>query len=220
MTHQNSLTIEKIREIINSPFFSSEMIQTIFPHQSLDAQKSKLKRWVEQNKIIRLRNGLYIFGSSENNILNSSFQLANHLYLPSYVSLESALSHWNLIPEGVMTTTSVTLKRGKNISTPIGSFQFEFLRPKYYREGFFYSENNSDHFLIATPLKALLDFIYLRNKNYSKFQHLEEDLRFDWEEFLTYKEFISKESLNFYFNLYQEKRMKKIIKIIRRKLIE
>lgn len=44
--------------------------------------------------------------------------ISNTLYEPSYISLESALRYYNLIPEGVFLTTAVSTKKTQNFSTP------------------------------------------------------------------------------------------------------
>jgi hypothetical protein len=41
---------------------------------------------------------------------------------------------------------------------------------------------DDNHFLIATPLKALLDLVYVTRKRYPSLQLLEDDLRIDREE--------------------------------------
>ena len=73
----------------------------------------KISEWVKNGELINLRRGLYIPGSESNLPKPEPFLIANHLRGPSYVSLESALSYWGLIPERVYEITSVTLKSKK-----------------------------------------------------------------------------------------------------------
>lgn len=115
------------------------------------------------------------------------FLLANHVYGPSYVSLESALSHWGMIPEKVMETVSVTTKFAKKYYTPAGRFTYVHLPLPYYAVGIqplLLTERQQ--VLIASPEKALCDKIittsgiFLRSKKQTM-SFLMEDLRINEE---------------------------------------
>jgi hypothetical protein len=89
--------------------------------------------------------------------------LANLIYGPSYISLETALSYYGLIPERVSTTTSVCFGRNKNFTTPAGDFQYCHVKDSIYSHGIQQREVFENIFCqYACPEKALLDFIYLR----------------------------------------------------------
>jgi hypothetical protein len=113
------------------------------------------------------------------------FLIANHLRGPSYVSLESALSYWNMIPERVYEISSVTLKTSKIYNTPAGRFSYQQLEAPYYSFGINHREYSSKQtVLIASPEKALCDKIILtpkinlRSIKQTK-EFLLEDLRID-----------------------------------------
>ena len=61
---------------------------------------------------LKLRNGFYILKDSNPN----HYFIANKLYQPSYVSLETALSHYGVIPETVYATTSITTKASREVT--------------------------------------------------------------------------------------------------------
>jgi len=81
----------------------------------------KISEWIKNGELISLRRGLYIPGPKSDIEKPEPFLIANHLCGPSYVSLESALSYWGLIPERVYEITSVTLK-SKKINSVLNDF--------------------------------------------------------------------------------------------------
>lgn len=148
----------------------------------------KISEMIKNGELISLKRGLYIPGSASDHARPNVFTIANHLYGPSYISLDSALSHWNLIPEKVVETTSVTIKRTKTFHTPVGRFSFYSLPKVYYSLGIqqlIISKNQ--HVLIASPEKAICDKIILtaginlRSKKQTM-EFLIEDLRIDEDE--------------------------------------
>jgi predicted transcriptional regulator of viral defense system len=125
-----------------------------------------LVRWQEKGYILKIRNKWYAFNDAES-YENLEWLAANLIYAPSYISLHSALSWYNLIPEMITSTTSVTTLKTNKFSTPLGSFDYNSIRPELF--GFGYTlegMNNSGiekgrQIMIATPGKALLDFFYI-----------------------------------------------------------
>lgn len=112
-----------------------------------------IARQVKGGGLIRVKNGLYCIANRE--LIKP--QLANILYGPSYVSLQWALSFYGLIPERVATFTSMTTRRNKEYRTPVGTFTYSYLNRDRYCISFTITD---DHFLIATPEKAVVDFIH------------------------------------------------------------
>lgn len=110
---------------------------------------------------------------------------ANHLYSPSYVSLESALSYYSLIPEKVYSVRSVTTKRAKWYNTPLGYYDYSKVPENYFSIGIRQEIiNDSYSFLMATPEKAIMDMIVttrnFRIQSVKAMRHfLEDDLRIE-----------------------------------------
>jgi predicted transcriptional regulator of viral defense system len=129
--------------------------------------------------------------------------VANHLYGPSYVSLESALAYYGLIHERVFAMRSVCMKLRKQYETPIGRFEYVKVPEKYYPIGVNPEIiDNSYSFLIATPEKALCDKIIntpqLRLQSVRAIQvYLEEDLRFEMSVLSSFNSEIVKECIEF-----------------------
>lgn len=177
-----------------------------------------LVRWQEKGYIIKLRNRWYAFSDAESSE-NIEWLAANLIYSPSYISLHTALSWYNLIPEMIATTTSVTTRKTNKFLTPLGSFDYHRIKPELF--GFGYVLEDMDPFMgergksrkimIASPQKAILDFFYINNYYYTEKDI--EDLRLNETEL---QKIINDE---FYQNLgrYQsnalERRIRKLTKI-------
>ena len=98
------------------------------------------------------------------------FVLASKLYSPSYVSLESALNLYGIIPDIISNVTSVSPVTSKQINAPKGNFLYSKINKKL----FFGFEAKLDPksrlpYNVAIPEKALLDYVYIRKiKNLSE----------------------------------------------------
>lgn len=129
-----------------------------------------LVRWQRKGYIQRLRNRWYVFNDEKSNE-NIEWLAANLIYTPSYISLHTALSWYNLIPEMVVTTTSVTTRKTTKFFTPLGNFDYHRIKPELFGFGYTLEDmaalrsesNNSRKIMVATPQKAILDFFYINN---------------------------------------------------------
>jgi predicted transcriptional regulator of viral defense system len=80
---------------------------------------------------------------------------------PSYVSLQSALAFYGLIPDVVPVTTSATTARPGRWETPLGVFAFRHIHTDLFTGYRMTDLGGGQQAFIATPAKALLDLIYL-----------------------------------------------------------
>lgn len=119
---------------------------------------------LKREDIIRVKKGLYVLGKRKKISAVNKYHLANLIYGPSYVSLQSALSFYQLIPEAVYAMTSVTFKRKKTFRTPIGEFTYHTVPKAFICLGSTQVEMENGNVLMATPEKALLDLIWLERK--------------------------------------------------------
>lgn len=123
--------------------------------------RSQLSRWVRSGRIIRLRRQVYALAAPYRKVAPHPFAAANSLRRSSYVSLQSALAHYGMIPEYVPVTTSVTTGRPEEITNPLGRFLFRHVGVGLFR-GFAEVEVSlGQRVLMATPQKALVDLLYL-----------------------------------------------------------
>lgn len=123
------------------------------------SQQVQISRWVKQGKLIKLAEGKYVFSEPYRKTPVSHIFIANHLVYPSYVSLEYALSYYDLIPEAVFSVTSLTTRRPITYETELGGFIYRHIKTEL-----FWGYESTDHpefnAMIATPEKALLDLFY------------------------------------------------------------
>jgi len=121
----------------------------------------QINRWVKDGKIIRLHKGLYTLAEPYRKVTSEPFCIANSLKQASYVSLQSALSWYAMIPEFVPAVTSITTGRPQTIETPLGRFEFRHVSKKYFWGYQQVELKFGQTAFIAHPEKSLLDLIYL-----------------------------------------------------------
>lgn len=159
---------------------------------------TKAKRLEQDGKIIRLKKGLYVTSPRISRMELSPFLLANHIYGPSYVSMQTALRYYGLIPEAVYSVQSMTTGVARDYENTVGTFNYIHVPTKYYNIGVTIQESSGTTFMIATPEKALCDLmVFTPNLNLryqtSMRDYLEEDIRFDMDALLNFDLDIIKE---------------------------
>ena len=87
--------------------------------------RRQLSLWVAGGKLYQLRRGVYALAPPYQKTVPHPFLVANQMVHGSYISLQSALAYYNLIPEYVPVTLSVTAGRPRKWETPLGSFAFQ-----------------------------------------------------------------------------------------------
>jgi hypothetical protein len=123
--------------------------------------RDAITRLLRSGAIIRVKKGLYVFGPAYARRPYSRELLANLIYGPSYVSLDYALQHHGLIPEGVCAVTSATVARARRFQNPAGLFIYRTVPLAGYWTGIDREETDEGvPALIATAEKALADKIY------------------------------------------------------------
>ncbi len=122
--------------------------------------RTQLTRWVKAGKTYQIRRGLYSIAPPYRKKQPHPFLVANFLQRASYVSLQSALAFYGLIPEVVTSTTSVSTGRPERLDTPLGIYEFRHLKTELLF-GYQMIDLGGQRALVATPEKALLDLIYL-----------------------------------------------------------
>lgn len=175
-------------------------------------QFSLVKRALASGEIVRIHRGLYCLAAKYLRQKADPLVLAQRVYGPSYISLETALSYHGWIPEAVYTITSTSLDRSREFDTPLGHFSFTPVP-----QGVFYTEvtrvqkdgsGNADgtgygggsgsgggfgdgsgyggpsvsvreSFLLASPLKALADYVYVHKCDWDSARPVVESLRVD-----------------------------------------
>jgi predicted transcriptional regulator of viral defense system len=118
--------------------------------------RRRLSEWQKKGYIQKILKGHYIFTDKtvDENML---YRIANKIYKPSYVSFESAMSHYHLIPESIYVITSASTRRTYRFETPLARFSYRALKPPLF---FGYSLLPGS-IKIAFMEKAILDYFYL-----------------------------------------------------------
>lgn len=111
--------------------------------------------YLNKGLIIKLRNGLYTLKENA----PSDFFVAGRLYQPSYISLETALSYYGVIPETVYSVTSVTTRKTARFETLGKSFVYRKIKNSAFN-GYYLKKSGSESFYVAFPEKALADYLY------------------------------------------------------------
>ncbi|MBT9170522.1 MAG: hypothetical protein DDT18_00863 [Actinobacteria bacterium] len=123
--------------------------------------RRQLSRWTAGGRLYQLRRGLYALAPPFQKVKPHPFLIANRMVRNSYVSCQSALAFYGLIPEYVPVITSVTTARPARWETPFGVLEFRHIKTDLLR-GYRLSEVSAgQQAFVATPEKALLDLVYL-----------------------------------------------------------
>lgn len=126
-----------------------------------DVQR-QLSRWKATGKLYQLRRGVYALAPPFQKIKPHPFVIANALMRGSYVSCQSALAHYSLIPEYTPVTTSVTTGRAARWDTPLGGYTYQRIQNKLFHSYRLVEVGGGQSAFVATPEKALLDLVYLQ----------------------------------------------------------
>ncbi len=124
--------------------------------------RKQLSLWTRAGWLYQLRRGLYALAPPFQKIKPHPFLVANRLVPNSYVSTQSALAYYGLIPEYVPVTTSVTTARPARWDTPLGTFVFQHLKVELFNGYRIEDLGSGQHAFVAVPEKALLDLIHLQ----------------------------------------------------------
>ena len=178
----NELT-EQIFGISPHGYFTSQEAATLFPG-SADRRYGLVKRALAGGEIIQIRRGLYCLAPRFQKKRINPYALAQHIHGPSYVSLESALSWHGWIPEAVYTLTSTSLGKSREFRTPLGVFSYTRVPQRILYTGVErLTDEAGDVFFMASPIKALADYVYVHRKDWTGLEHCSGDLRIEPEAF-------------------------------------
>lgn len=148
-----------LRLVSNEPLFETGLL--LAGDVTPAGIQKQLSRWVATGRLYQLRRGLYCLAPPFQKISPHPFVVANYMRPASYVSLQSALAFYGLIPEYVPVTTSVTTLRPGQWQTPLGHYHFQHIKVDWFIAYRRLEVQPSQRAYLATPEKALLDLIYL-----------------------------------------------------------
>ena len=162
------MDILKLNNILKqSPYLTKQNLAL-----ALDKEGENLNYWIKkltkEKRLISLKKGFYTSSyyldliSQEPKNREVYFEyLANILRFPSYVSLEYVLSNSGLLPESAFAITSITVKTSRVYKSEVGTFIYRNIKDALFSD-YGSKDFNGKKVKIASPAKALFDFLYLK----------------------------------------------------------
>lgn len=197
---QFQLFYKRIKEI--RPIFTKEDLNVIFPTEPVTSRQ--LSRWQEQKHIIKLKNGVYVLEDFKNSV--HPFLVANILYYPSYVSLESALYEHGFIPDVPQAITSISTKKTWSVKIYLGDYSYKKIKKECF-VGYAPTTYLGREVLLAEPEKAIVDFFYFYKSRLRKSKQIDE-LRLNY---FNLKQKINKEKMTHYGFLFNSKLLDRLL---------
>lgn len=136
--------------------FTTNQVYATYP----EFNRNNLVQWVSKGYLIRLRQGYYTFPEYKGST-DFALYFANIIYKPSYISLQTALSFYGIIPEAVPEITSVTTLKTKAFSNDVGEYSYKNIKPDLMFGYLLRETEGGRRIMFATPEKALADLLYL-----------------------------------------------------------
>lgn len=159
------------------------MIKTIdmliYEYRNYSNIYNKIAYEEKNNNLIKLKRGLY-----ETNKNADPLTIANVLLSPSYISFETALAYYGMIPERVYAIKSATFKKNKKkeYKNIFGLFLYQDVNLNAYPYDINQIEIDGVKVMMASKEKALLDLLSVispRNNKKELTDLLFDDLRID-----------------------------------------
>ena len=159
----DTMKFEELLEIVGAePLFETGLLMA--GNTDPPALQRQLSRWVRAGRLVKVRRGLYAIAPPHRMTPPDPFVVSNRLVRPSYVSLESALHYYEIIPDVPFAVTAVTTGRGGTHDTPLGRFLFHHVRTeRLWGSREVRTAPGQRGAWIARPEKALIDMLYLNN---------------------------------------------------------
>jgi len=153
----------KFRELLNlvgrEPVFEPSLLLAgdVRPKEI----QRQLARWAQNGYVHQVRRGLYSIAPPYRHVTPHPFLIANRIVKASYISCQSALAWYGLIPEYTPVTVSVTTGRPGAWETSFGRFGFRHVKIDLFFGYLLVEVATGQHAFVAHPEKALLDLVYL-----------------------------------------------------------
>jgi len=148
-------------KVINSGFilFNNKTLKDIFEIEKKVTFFTALKKLIDSKILIKVERDKYLL--NDKNI--KTFNIANLLYSPSYISFETALNFYGILSQFPYEITSVTTK--KTMNKKFNDINYSYVHMK---NDLYFGYIKKDGILIADPEKAILDQIYISLKGFKK----------------------------------------------------
>ena len=124
-------------------------------------RNANMSAWIKKGYVNRIRQEWYMFSDFKPESYDY-FYISNKIYSPSYISLESALEYYGVIPEAVQEITAVSTQKTVTFDTEFGTYIYRKLKNELFW-GYEISTFNNKGISIASLEKTLLDYFYLNS---------------------------------------------------------
>lgn len=141
------------------PLFNLNDIRKFAP----DFSRRQLYTWTRNGYLKPITGGYYVLAEKDIDE-NFLFMVANLIYEPSYVSLESALAYYQVIPETVLIVTNVSSRRTKEFFSEWRTFQYRSIKRDLLFGYKVVKISQHKKFKMAKLEKAVLDYLYLNSE--------------------------------------------------------
>lgn len=141
--------------------FSLGDVKNLFPNENIKTIKNNFSRWLSKGYLARLKRNLYKLVEQGSELKVPDLYIANKLYKPSYISLETALSIYSMIPDIAAAVTSITTLPTRTFKNKYGSFFYRACQKRAFT-GYRLMSYEGFKVYIADKEKALVDFLYFR----------------------------------------------------------
>jgi predicted transcriptional regulator of viral defense system len=139
----------------NLPAFNLNDVRKFDP----DFHRQQLNDWLGRGYIQCLAGGYYLLADRQIDE-GYLFMLANRIYEPSYISRESALAYYLVIPETVLGVTSVSSRKTRQFDSQWGRFSYRSIKPALMFGYRIIEREKLVKYKIASLEKAVLDYLY------------------------------------------------------------
>ena len=147
--------------------FSQSEVAVAMPGSDF-SRHGLIKRAMSKGEIIPIRRGLYCLAPRNRKKSLSIYTVSQRIYGPSYVSMETALSFHGWIPEAVYSCTCASFGPARDFDTPLGVFNYRRVPQNvFYADVERHADADGNVFLMASPIKALADYIYIKRLNWN-----------------------------------------------------
>jgi predicted transcriptional regulator of viral defense system len=177
-------------------------LQLVEELKQYSSPKARITRMINTKKIIQVKRGIFLDVTDDTYSLNS---LSSVVYGPSYISFQSAMSFYGIIPERVKAITCASFNKNKNkfFHTIVGDFYYYYVPTRVYPYCVTTMEENDQKFIIASPEKAICDSLY-KVRNITTEEDLINLLVEDWRIDLDVIKNLNRKSFKFLLPLYEK----------------
>ena len=211
------MEILKLKEMLEKLAYYTKQNLNLYLNKEGESLNYWIKKLINKQILIPIKKGLYVSSFYLDKVREKKEMdkyleyLASIIRYPSYISLEYALAKYGLIPESTYAITSITIKTTRTYQSKITTFLYRNIKDSLFT-GFIEEKYNKQVIKIATPAKALFDYLYF--KKFSSPEEIKEYLletgRINWLVLSDSDKKIAKK----YFQRTSSKKMNNILKIL------